>query len=115
MKRLNRRGTVCAAVVMAAALVVGVWSPDVSADPTTEYVIVVVIDGLRCYEAFHNSPASDYVECMRDSLAPLGTRYQNFWNNGEGSVQKTTSAPSPISRRSSSTTTRRTATARATA
>ena len=82
MKRLNRRGTVCAAVVMAAALVVGVWSPDVSADPTTEYVIVVVIDGLRCYEAFHNSPASDYVECMRDSLAPLGTRYQNFWNNG---------------------------------
>ncbi|KPK67430.1 hypothetical protein AMJ82_10650, partial [candidate division TA06 bacterium SM23_40] len=68
--------------VMAAALMFGIWVRDVSADPTTEYVIVVVIDGLRCYEAFHDSPASDHVVCMRDSLAPLGTRYQNFWNNG---------------------------------
>jgi hypothetical protein len=41
-----------------------------------------VIDGLRCYEAFHSTPYSDYVECMRDSLCEEGTLYPNVWNRG---------------------------------
>ena len=82
MKRLSRGGTACAVAVMAAALIVGVWTRDVSADLTTDYVIVVVIDGLRCYEAFHSSPFPDHVKFMRDSLTTKGTLYRNLWNRG---------------------------------
>ncbi|KPJ51787.1 hypothetical protein AMJ39_09285 [candidate division TA06 bacterium DG_24] len=82
MKKLIAGGTVCAGALVVAAILVPAGIHGEPQSPDTENVIVVVIDGLRCYEAFHDSPASDYVRCMRDSLDPYATRYQNFWNNG---------------------------------
>jgi hypothetical protein len=82
MKRLIIGGTVCAVALAAAILFLpGELQSDVP-QPITENVIIVVIDGLRCYEAFHRTPYSNYVECMRDSLCDEGTLYPNLWNRG---------------------------------
>ena len=47
----------------------------------TENCIIAVIDGLRYSESFGDS-THKYIPAMWDSLAPQGTLYTNYYNNG---------------------------------
>jgi hypothetical protein len=58
----------------------------------TQYVVLVVVDGVRYTETFGDSTHSN-IPLIWNQLRPLGTIYTSFWNDG---VTKTNSGHSSI-------------------
>ena len=48
----------------------------------TENVFIVIMDGIRCYEAFHGPNPEQYIPHIWNDLRPLGTIYTNFYDTG---------------------------------